>query len=148
MKFPAIPLALCLAASLLASCASSSPQSRIEEDPARYSKLSAKDKAMVDQGNIRTGMTADAVYLAWGRPNAVSKGGVGNSSTERWTYTGTTPVWSNQINIGYGSGFGRYSRGRYGGFYDYGPTITYVPYAAGVVHFTNGRVSKWEETGR
>jgi len=146
MKLPAQSVLLALATALFASCTPGTPQGRIEQDPARYGNLSEKDKALVDQGNIRTGMSADAVYLAWGTPNAVSKGGVGNASTERWTYAGTTPVWSNQLYIGYGGGFGRY-RG-YGGFYDYGPTVTYIPYTAGVVHFTDGRVSKWEEGGR
>lgn len=146
MKFSFQAFILGLAAAILSSCATSTPQGRVERDPARYNRLSDTDKSLVDQGNIRTGMSADAVYLAWGTPHAVSKGGVGNSVTERWTYTGTTPVWSNQLNVGYGGGFGRH--GYYGGFYDYGPTVTYVPYAAGVVHFTNGRVTKWEESGR
>ena len=144
MKLPASTLPLALLAILFASCSSSTPQGRIESDPARYGQLSSQDKRMVEQGKIRVGMTQDAVYLAWGKPHAVSKGGSSGGSTERWTYTGQTPVWSNQFNVGYGGGFGHC----YGPYYDYGPTITYVPYTAGTVHFRNGRVSKWEETGR
>ena len=105
---------------------------------------------MVQQGQIRTGMDQDAVYLAWGRPDSVTKGESGGRATERWSYTGTTPVWSNQFGYAYyGRGYGRgYGHcGYYGGFYDYGPTITYIPYTAGVVHFSNGRVSKWESSG-
>jgi hypothetical protein len=146
MKVPTPTIILALAAVFFASCAPSTPQGRIEQDPARFSKLSNRDKSMVEQGNIRTGMKQDAVYLAWGRPNAVAKGGSGNASTERWTYTGQTSVRTNNVNIGYGGGYGRH-RG-YGGYYDYGPSITYIPYTAGVVHFTNDRVSKWEESGR
>ena len=143
MKSPVSLALLVLAAMLFAGCGST-PKSRIENDPARYNQLSSKDKEMVAQGRIRIGMTQNAVYLAWGKPNAVSKGESSGGSTERWTYIGQTPVWSNQFNFGYGGGYGY----RYGRYYDYGPTVTYIPYAAGVVHFRNGRVSKWEETGR
>ena len=143
MKIQVNTLLLVLAAALFASCTSNTPQGRIEKDPARYGKLSSNDRSLVDAGKIRTGMSQDAVYLAWGKPNSVSKGGDGGSTTERWTYTGQTPVWSNQFAVSYGSGYGR-CRGPY---YDYGPTIAYVPYTAGVVHFRNGRVTKWEERG-
>lgn len=145
MKLPINLILIALSSVFFASCGSSTPQARIEKDPARYGKLTAKDKAMVDAGEIRSGMSQDAVYLAWGRPNSVAKGGAGSSTTERWIYTGQTPVWSNQFDVGYGGGYGRC--GGYGPFYSYGPTIAYVPYTAGVVHFTNGRVSKWEERG-
>lgn len=153
MRFPANLLAPTLIAALLASCAPSNPQARIEQDPSRYNRLSSKEKSLVDQGLITTGMSADAVYLAWGRPSAVSKGEDGKGRIERWTYTGTTPVWSNQFNVGYGGGLRRYPYRDfygfgYGGFYDYGPTVTYVPYTTGVVHFRDGRVSKWEDGGR
>ena len=153
MKLPKHTVLLALVSVLFASCASNTPQGRIEKDPARYGKLSTKDRALVDSGRIRTGMSQDAVYLAWGKPNSVSKGGDGSGSTERWIYTGQTPVWSNQI--GYGGRYGGYGRGygygygysSYGG-YNYGSSIIYVPYTAGVVHFRNSRVTKWEESGR
>ena len=53
-----------------------------------------------------SGMSQDAVYLAWGKPHSVAKGGAGNSTTERWIYTGQTAVWSNQFDMGYGGGYG------------------------------------------
>ena len=151
MKSPLQVTLLALVAAFITSCAPSTPQGRIEKNPDRYGRLSSKDKALVEYGNIAVGMGADAVYLAWGKPNAVWKGEDGKSSTERWTYTRTTPVWSNQFNVGYGGGLRRSPYRNYygyGGFYDYGPTVTYVPYAAGIVHFTNGKVSKWEDGGR
>ena len=148
MKSPVNLALFALTVSLFASCTPSTPQGRIEDSPSRYGSLSSKDKTMVSQGKIRTGMNQDAVYLAWGKPSAVSKGGSGDASTERWTYTGQTPVWTNSVSLGYGSGYGRGRCRDYGGFYDSGPTIYYVPYTAGTVHFTNNRVSKWEELGR
>ena len=148
MNVPAKLLSLTLFAAYIVSCAPSTPQARIELDPSRYGRLPAKEKALVDQGLIGIGMSADAVYLAWGRPSAVSKGEDGKARVERWVYTGTTPVWSNQFNVGYGGGLRRYGYGYYGGLYDYGPTVTYVPYTTGVVHFRDGRVSKWEDSGR
>ena len=151
MKSPLQVTLLALVAAVITSCAPSTPQGRIEQNPDRYGRLSSKDRALVEYGNIAVGMSADAVYLAWGKPNAVWKGEDGKTSTERWTYTRTTPVWSNQFNVGYGGGLRRSPYRNYygyGGFYDYGPTVTYVPYAAGIVHFTNGKVSKWEDGGR
>jgi hypothetical protein len=144
MKYRPLTIAAALAAAFLTSCAPNSPQGRIEKEPARYGGLSNSDKALVEQGKIKTGMSADAVYLAWGKPQSVSKGGSGNDSTEKWLYTAQAPVWTNNISVGIGPGYGHYG----GGYYDYGPSITYLPYTAGIVHFTNGRVTKWEESGR
>jgi len=149
MNLPKSTLFLALIGALFASCTPTTPNARIEDSPARYGKLSTKDQNLVANGKIRTGMTMDAVYLAWGKPHSVAKGGSGNAETERWTYTGQTPVWTNNFSVGYGGGYGRYGDCRYyGGYYDYGPTLTYIPHTAGVVHFTDGRVSKWEDAGR
>ena len=117
-------LALAIAATVatFASCAPSTPQARIEIDPARYGRLSNADKSLVDQGKIRTGMDADAVYLAWGKPDSVSKGGTGNASIERWTYAGHTPVWTN--DFGYGYGYGRRGYGRRGYGRGYGRVLS------------------------
>ena len=60
---------LCL---LLAGCATKSTiESRRVERSSAYDALPAEQKAMVDAGQIRVGMSSDAVYIAWGQPNEV-----------------------------------------------------------------------------
>ena len=45
--------------------------------------MSAKQKAAVLDGKVEPGMSKDAVYIAFGPPDRVSKGG----GVERWIYT-------------------------------------------------------------
>src|SRR3954471_15818548 len=53
----------------LAGCATKSTvQTRKLERAGAYEALPADQKAMVDAGQIRVGMSADAVYIAWGKP--------------------------------------------------------------------------------
>src|SRR5207247_10496120 len=42
---------------------------RISQHPEMYQSLSPRDQALVSQGQIRPGMTMDAVWLAWGTPD-------------------------------------------------------------------------------
>src|SRR5882724_293202 len=42
---------------------------RISQHPEMYQSLSPRDQALVSQGQIRAGMTMDAVWLAWGTPD-------------------------------------------------------------------------------
>ena len=53
---------------LLAGCATSTVETRKKERASAYAGLPAEQKTFVDQGKIQIGMTADAVYLAWGAP--------------------------------------------------------------------------------
>ena len=64
------PLFLCLL--LLAGCATKSTiETRRTERFSAYDTLPADQKAMVDAGQIRVGMSSDAVYIAWGKPNEI-----------------------------------------------------------------------------
>ena len=57
---------------LLASCATKSTiEMRRQEKFSAYDALPADQKAMVDAGQIRVGMSADTVYIAWGKPNEI-----------------------------------------------------------------------------
>lgn len=123
---------------ILASCAST-PESRIEKNPAAYAALSSSQKDLVVQGKIVEGMPKNGVYLAWGSPSAIYEGGSGGKSVERWRYNGYQPVYSNTICVGYGPGYGY--PGRYA---PYAPTVNYIPYTRAEVQFSNDRVSKWQ----
>ena len=92
-----------------------------------YQSLTPRDQALVSQGQIRTGMTMDAVWLAWGTPEQKIPGNMRGRLTETWVYL-------------------RYnSPPSYGGPYYYGPfDWSYIPpkfpYPSKGVTFSNGRV--------
>jgi hypothetical protein len=70
LVFVKAPLLFCLL--LLVGCATKSTiESRRVERANTYDTLPADQKAVVDAGQIRVGMSADAVYIAWGKPNEV-----------------------------------------------------------------------------
>ena len=64
--FSCTVLFVCL---LLTGCASTATvESRKKERATGYSALTPEFKSLVDTGQIRKGMTEDAVYIAWGKP--------------------------------------------------------------------------------
>ncbi|MFZ2277388.1 MAG: hypothetical protein WAW39_06300 [Prosthecobacter sp.] len=158
-----VRLCLVLAVAILFVQCSSTPSTRIEKNPQMFSKLSAKDRQLVTHGLIREGMTRDAVFLAWGRPDAVSVGINRGRESETWTYEGQRPVRSMNMNMGFGYGYGGFGYGGfgYGGLGGFGPfgyggypmwgsgtSVTYIPYTAGTADFVNGRVVSWKSTAR
>ena len=136
---------------LAVSCAPSNPQARIRQSPAKFEALSAKHRSLVERGEITTGMSPDAVYLAWGTPSNTFQGSKSGRATERWDYSGSTPVHvSGFYGAYYGVGpYGPYGRpGRYGysGLaYGVGPDFAYVPYHIASVWFINQKVDSWEK---
>ena len=143
-----------LAAVVLFSQCAVGPQSRIERNPQMFNQLSSRERELVTSGVIREGMNRDAVFLAWGRPDQVSVGTSRGKEIESWTYLGERPVRSYNMNMGFGfGGWGYGGCGPYGwgGGYPYmggGPSVMYVPYTAGVVEFTRGRVTHWSASPR
>lgn len=63
---------------------------RKAERPTAFAALTPEQQAFVDQGQIRVGMTEDAVYLAWGKPASVSMSEGSSGLSTLWQYTGTT----------------------------------------------------------
>ena len=113
------------AALLFTSCGT--PGTRISQRPEVYQRLSPRDQALVSQGQIRLGMTMDAVWLAWGAPEQTIPGSGRGRPTETWVYLRyETPP-------------------SYGGPYYYGPfDWSYIPpkfvYPAKGVTFSKGSV--------
>lgn len=158
MKLPTIlrSVMALLAACLLTQC-SSTPQTRIQQYPQLFAPLSSRDRQLVASGVIREGMTHNAVFLAWGRPGRVSVGSSRGRQIEQWTYVGQQPVRTMSMGFGFGGmgyggygmgyGMGGYGMGGYGmggyPFYGGGPSVTYLPYTAGVVEFSKGVVTRW-----
>lgn len=89
MRLPfSFPAALVVVA--LAGCATpSTVATRRTERTAAYSALPETERALVDQGQIRSGMGEDAVYIAWGRPAQVLKSGDASGERTTWLYHAT-----------------------------------------------------------
>jgi hypothetical protein len=80
----ALTFGIAAATLILNGCATT--EARISRHPEIYQRLSPRDQALVSQGQIRPGMTMDAVWLAWGTPDQKIPGRVRGDSTETWVY--------------------------------------------------------------
>ena len=131
---------LALLALSLAGCATSNIESRKKERYNAYSELSTEQRAAVDAGQIKVGMTMDAVYIAWGKPHDVVAGETAAGAQVVWLYYGTRLM-------GY-SYWGYRGFGYYGAPHHlYGPAIYYdtvpVGYVRAEVIFEKGVVKQW-----
>ncbi|TAE72927.1 MAG: hypothetical protein EAZ65_04750 [Verrucomicrobia bacterium] len=134
---------------LFASCAPSTPATRIAAQPAAFAQLPTHQQELVRQGRIDKGMSPAAVLLAWGRPSREYEGHEAGSTTLRWDYTGTAPVYHAPYPgyYGYGYAYSRFGSYRRAPYLDVGigPEISYLPYRRASVLFREGRVSEWEQ---
>ena len=116
-----------IAAETLIFTGCATTEARISRHPEMYQRLSSRDQSLVSQGQIRPGMTMDAVWLAWGTPDQKTPANVGDGRGETWVYLRyETPP-------------------SYGGPYYYGPfDWSYIPpkfvYPSRGVTFSNGKV--------
>lgn len=131
---------------LLAACQTSTPASRIEENPVLYRALSPEQQLMVQQGRICKGMSREAVFLAWGNPgSAPLKGEKAGKAYERWVYTRERAVPVDTIGGGwYGGPWGH--RGWYEPYG--GMSVMYVPEEAATVTFEQDKVTEWESRAK
>ncbi len=135
-------LVMAMAVGLAAvACAPSTPQARIAQNPEKFEALPTRDRELVERGELRRGMSQDAVLLAWGAPGQQYQGSKNGKSAARWDYLGSRPVYSNWSGIGYG--YGPYGYSRYG-YASLGPDVTYLPYRLASVWFEDDRVDAWE----
>ena len=165
--FQALTLGIAASALILTSC--STPESRISKNPEIYQGLSGRDQAMVRHGQIRAGMSLNAVWLAWGSPDRKIVGNMRGRPTETWIYINYTTYpyypgpYYGPYGYGYGYGFGFTSIGfvgshhhHHGGrsfvffgdpfydpfFYSYIPPS--IPYPYKTATFSNGRVVSFQ----
>jgi hypothetical protein len=123
----------------LTGCATtSSIATRKEERLAAYVALTPEQKMTVDNGQIKVGMTMDAVYIAWGRPSQILQGESSQGSIVTWLYHGT--YFEEYRYWNYHS---YWARGRY--FTSPYLTYDYVPrgFVRAEVRFENGLVKEW-----
>jgi hypothetical protein len=81
----ALLILLCLGA---AGCATSTIDSRKKERSAAYQALPPDQKQLVDQGQIQVGMSADAVFIAWGPPSEILESETEQGHWTTWVYHG------------------------------------------------------------
>ena len=62
------------------------PRTRAQARQSAFTKLSAADQRLVLGGKVRDGLSADAVYIAWGEPDEKRALTTGKESAERWRY--------------------------------------------------------------
>jgi hypothetical protein len=67
-------------------CESSHIAARRQAYAADYAALTAKDKALVDRGQLRQGMSTNAVLIAWGQPTTISTIPTPNGPFVIWEY--------------------------------------------------------------
>ena len=160
MKTKTLWLGLAVLGVCLTSC--ETLENRISEHPDVFNSLSARDQALVRQGQIRSGMSTGAVWLAWGSPSAKTSGEMRGRPTETWIYveyrsapygSAYYPYYGWGPRFYGGAGFvHRHHHGRhfllYGDpFYDpfyyshISPTVS-IPYKT--VTFSNGRVISFQ----
>jgi hypothetical protein len=102
----ALTFGISAAAIILSGC--STTESRISEHPDIFQSLSPSDQALVSRGQIRIGMSQNAVWLAWGSPDQKAVGNMRGRPTETWIYFNTTTA--------YPYGYPYYGYGGYGGY--------------------------------
>ena len=110
------------AALVLAACAAATPGSRVAQAPQLFEALTAPQKQAVLEGRVLEGMTPDAVYLAWGRPDRVTRGSQNGTPFELWRFTELQAIYSSAVQVG----------------------PDYVPVTAAVVRFSRNLVIAWE----
>jgi outer membrane protein assembly factor BamE (lipoprotein component of BamABCDE complex) len=59
---------------------------RISQHPEMYQSLTPNDQALVSQGQIRSGMSMDAVWLAWGTADQKLPASIHDRPAETWVY--------------------------------------------------------------
>jgi hypothetical protein len=137
---PGSVCALFAAVFFLQGCATKSTvQTRKQERSVAYTALSDEQKALVEQGKIKAGMSEDAVYIAWGKPNQVLHSGDAGGESTTWLYHGTTTdeyvYWNSSTGPGrHGHTFDQRYIDRVYDFRDY---------VRAELIFRNGKLENW-----
>lgn len=121
---------LALAGLFLIGCATTNTiESRKGERATAYAALSADDKVLVDRGQIRRGMSEDAVFIAWGKPAQILQQEDPQGRATIWLYEGG---WLEETRYWAGWRHGHL-------MHDYQPRT----YVRAEIVFVNGVVNSW-----
>lgn len=123
----------------MVGCASTNTfEKRRTERIAAYNSFSPEVKAAVDQGEIKVGMTEDAVYIVWGAPAEILKSANEQGEMTRWLYYGSYLEEYRYWTGSRGRGFGR-------GIPSERLEFDYIPreYVSAEIIFSQGVVKSW-----
>jgi len=123
---------------VVAGCKSSTVETRKTERSAAYGSLSADQRELVDKGQIKVGMSEDAVYIAWGQPAQILTSEDQKGRVTTWLYQGTVLEENRYWTYREVSHDGRTYLERYLDR-DYNPR----DYVSSEITFQNGVVLKW-----
>jgi len=128
---------------LLASCATSTIESRRKERSTAYADLSPEQKELVDRGQIKVGMGQEAVYIAWGPPSEMVESETPQGHTTLWIYHGQVMQESRYWTYREISRDGTTFLERY-------PESDFFArsYIRAEIHFANGAVTRWQTLPR
>ena len=133
---------LLLVFTFLCGCASTIEDRRTER-LAAYSQMPPDTQSLVDSGQIKVGMTRDAVYIAWGKPGQIIQSESPQGRTETWVYHGSTLRPYQYWNYGY-HGWGPFYHRYYYSPLPYLETDWYPQYfVSAEVTFQDDRVVNW-----
>ena len=137
-------LVLISLSTLVSSCANRNPgERRLNKFPELSNNLTDQERSLIARKEIAEGMSQDAVFLAWGRPDRVRTSSQNGRKSETWTYLGSTPVASPSISVGVGSR-GFHSRLGVHPTVRYGTNVDFARHVEREVIFVNDRVIRWE----
>jgi hypothetical protein len=90
VKQSLIPLLLAPVMTLiLTACSTSTIETRRTEKMSSYQALSPEMRSLVDRGQIKVGMPADAIYISWGSPSEVLQSEDASGPKTIWLYHGS-----------------------------------------------------------
>lgn len=140
------PSLLLLILVLFAGCGTPSTiESRRTEKLSAYSTLAPEEQKLVDEGQIKIGMSADAVYIAWGKPAEVLESeDPAQGRITAWRFYGS---WMQE------SRYWAYRETRRGGddlYLERYLVSDYQPrdYVRAEINFKDGRVLSWRTLPR
>lgn len=125
-------------------CATSTIESRRTEKLSAYSSLSPEEQRLVDAGQIKMGMSSDAVYIAWGPPAEVLEREDQTGRYSVWQYHGTwmqeTRYWAYRETTAGGNDL----------YLERYLTTDYYPrdYLRAQITFKDGEVISWQTLPR
>ena len=135
---------LAISLGLLAGCATTTIEGRRKERAGAYAGLSDDHRTMVDRGDIAVGMSEDAVYIAWGKPDQILKSGDKSGLKITWLYEGTTTdthyFWQTYPSV---DANGRQILER-----RLAPQTEFRDYVSAELIFRNGELERWRTLPR
>jgi hypothetical protein len=146
MNMPRSPflsnVTMLLLALVLSSC-SSTVADRIEAQPEQFARLSQQDQNLVRNGQVRKGMSMEAVELAWGKPTSTATGLINGKQAVRWLYQSGGSGFS----FGLGGGMSHFNNhsSLVGTGVGMSFPISTIPPNTSYVLFSDGQVVAWED---